>query len=88
MIDTYLELALIEELWDAPHCESRHRSPKNQKCSHVPVVTFSRSCDMFSARVCELNRKHNLYCMTNNVLCAVCYRPASECWSVTPLPAS
>lgn len=86
---TDLELVLIGQSWNAPHCESGHSAPKNRECTHVPVAALTVICDgVYGMKVCEGVVRYTNSRFTLGVLCSGCYLPASECWSLTPLPAS
>jgi hypothetical protein len=39
-----LELVNLEELFNEPHCDSPHRSPKNRECFHKVVATVIFPC--------------------------------------------
>lgn len=87
MIDTELELVLIEELWNAPHCESRHLVVPHVKCSHIPVSIYSVRCESKTLNICANAVKYVLAVWDRGNNCT-CGSLASQCWSVTPLPAS
>jgi hypothetical protein len=80
-----LDLTVLEDSFNAPHCESRHIDPANKTCTHTPVAISICRCQNRVFTACAAHVAFIYDAHDKGVTCADCKQPATECWTIHPL---
>lgn len=85
VLDTTTDLDLITESWEAPHCESVHRDPANQTCTHTPVAIQTAQCGSGDLKVCLGHVQWHMETRRRSHAHTRCGNRWSECLNLIPL---